>query len=176
MLPVTGAVCRKAEDKNMLHDESEYILLGGPSGCWSICAVADPNGWHDTQRDDARWLDLVFDGGDWVAVFCDTLGVFNFAAEGRIPARNHEQRAAELSRRSAESFAQATAQYPMLARLDDTYEDVIYKREEVAQLREECLKLLAAATNPEAINALTTLITACDEALRLKFGLFFACP
>jgi hypothetical protein len=176
MLPVMHVVCHMAEDKDMLPVEGEYILLGNQPGYWSICAVADPKNWHDTQCNDARWLDLAFDGNEWVAVFCDTLGVFNFAAEGRIPARDHEQQTAELSRRVAESFEQATAPYPMLSRLRDTLEDVIYEREEVAQLREECLKVRDAATNPDAIKALNTLVAACAEATKLGFGLFLACP
>ncbi|MEJ7575954.1 MAG: hypothetical protein WKF74_02995 [Pyrinomonadaceae bacterium] len=155
--------------------EEEYILLGGPSGWWSICAVSDPTNWHHTQQADACWLDLDFDGSDWVALFCDTLGVFNFGAMQRIPVHNHEQKTAELSQLVADTFEKATVQYPMLRRMSDTYEDVIFAREEIMKLREECLAIKSVATKLEAIEAISTLVIACDEALRLKYGLLFSC-
>ena len=85
------------ESTPKIDSEEAYILLSGPTGWWNICAVDDPVNWHNAQREDARWLELDFTGEDWVALFCDTLGVFNFGAVQRIPVQNHEQKTAELS-------------------------------------------------------------------------------
>lgn len=155
--------------------EEAYILLSGPSGWWDICAVGDPVSWHNAQNAGARWLDLEFSGQAWVALFCDTLGVFNFGAVHRIPVENHEQRSAELAQRVADTFVQATALYPMLRRLEDTYEDASFASDEVAKLREECSAVKIIAVNDAAAEAVNTLISACDEALGLGKGLLFAC-
>src|SRR3712207_3976065 len=103
MLSITHVVSFMAEDYNVPLDEDNYILLVSQSGYWSICAVADPTCIEDTRRPDSRWLHLVFDGNGWVAVFCDTLGVFDWAGEGRISVRDYERRIAELTQRGHES-------------------------------------------------------------------------
>jgi len=150
-LPATDSTTQSAL-KLMLEEEartqppqSETMPHGLAVGSLSICAVTEPTSWHDTQSESARWLDIAFDGSDWEAVFRDMLNT------PRIP-----------------------SEYPMLCRIDNLYEDVIYKREEVGHLRDECLRTQAITSNPRALEGLRKLILACDEALNLDMGLYFA--
>jgi hypothetical protein len=133
------------------------VLEGGTSGSLTFYAVPNPTSWYDTQKESAQWLDLVFDGADWDAVFHDVLGVPKVRAKG-------ETKDGDLGIHG----------YPMLSRLDDMYEDVIYKREEVGQLRAECIKVQESTQHPLALKGLQTFIRACDEALRLNMGLYLA--
>lgn len=136
---------------------SGAILQGGTSGVLKIYAVPNPTSWQDTQSESSRWLDLTFDGAEWDAVFYDTFGLPKLDIKA-----------------GAEGHDLIAHRYPMLSRIDDMYEDVIYKREEIEQLRAECLKVQEIAKSPLAVKGLQTLISACDEALKLSTGLYLA--
>ena len=127
------------------------------SGKFTIYAIPYPMTWQDTQSDSARWLDLIFDGADWDALFCDVLKV-------QMVSNKKDYVESPLS----------LADYPMLGRITDMYEDVTYKCEEVIFLRDECIKIQLASQNLLAQRGLQVLIKACDEALTLNMGLYLA--
>lgn len=70
-------------------------------------------------------------------------------------------------------FAAALHNYPMLGRISDMYIYVCYTRDEVRQLREECLRAQRLTSNPKAAEGLVKLLQACDEALINGSGLLF---
>lgn len=144
-------------------------------GSFSVCVVPNPRNWHDTQSYSAHWLDFTFDGVDWYALFHIALGVPEFEADATAEARTVEEGGAASQAQEMERFRPAVPEYPMLGRFYSMYEDVAFRREEIEQLREECVRAQSATENPEAWSGLVKLITACDEALKLNMGLFFAC-
>jgi hypothetical protein len=149
--------------KNQSSDEEIVTQSGLAVGSLSICVAPDPNDWNDTQSKDSQWLNLTFSGSEWDAIFHETLGVPR-NVEGK------ERRLELIFQR----FNQAIPDYPMLGRIYDLYIDISYKREEIKILREECLKVQNIAINPQAMEGISKLIFACDEALKLNSGLFFA--
>jgi len=74
--------------------------------------------------------------------------------------------------RWTQKFCEAIPEYPLLGRLSYFYHDVWYELEEVAQLRDECIKVQSGTNDKDALEGLNSLIIACDEAERHKLGLF----
>lgn len=104
----------------------------------------------------------------WSAVFRDVLGYTG--GEPFIPGDDLN----EWTQRHRLEFQRSISDYPMLARLWDTYIDVSYQPEEIGQLRNECLKVKAATSNRVAWQGLDKLISGCDEALKYGLGLHLA--
>jgi len=63
-------------------------------------------------------------------------------------------------------------EYPLLARICDTYSHAVYVNEEIADLRRECeLALDVARPIAVAISGLQKLLYGCDRASALNGGL-----
>jgi hypothetical protein len=159
---------------NSQPSDSETISQQAIVGSLSICAVPNPSSWHDTQSKSARWLNLSFGGAEWEALFHDVLNVPRVEHELQVEGQNSEEKwkAIEIERRLR--FQQAIPDYPMLGRIHSLYDDVVYKRDEIKQLRAECIKVRNSTKNPLALKGLRTLTLACNKAMKLKMGLFFA--
>jgi hypothetical protein len=112
------------------------------------------------------------DGSEWIALFRDVLKCPMGIDQPFIPGEDTRV----WRERNRLKFQKAIPNYPMLARIWDTFIDVTYEPEEVRQLRDECLQVRAiAASNHLAFEGLSRLISACDESLRLGSGLYLAC-
>jgi hypothetical protein len=112
-----------------------------------------------------RKLELLpsyLEGPEWSAIFTDQLGCSYVDADVPLGEWRAKQKA---------YFHQALPEYPMLARIWDTYVDVDYKVDEVSRLRAECSALLNKAISPIARSGLQKLIEASDQALQKGMGL-----
>ena len=93
---------------------------------------------------------------------------FGWPDSAHIEGESHE----EFRRCWTQKFREAIPQYPLLGRISYFFHDVWYKLEEVAQLRDECLKVKNETVDTVALEGLNGLIVACDEAEKHKLGLF----
>jgi hypothetical protein len=137
-------------------------------GCLDLVLVKESRLENGETNRENRYLGIGFTGGDWEAIFFDTLHCpeyepYNFDED--IDAHTERQR---------QLFKQSIPEYPMLGRIWDMFEDVSYNSEESKQLREECLKLKSLTTNLRAIRGLEKLIAASDEAIIADTALWLA--
>lgn len=110
----------------------------------------------------------VFTGADWEALFYDVLNGpewGEYAGDGSFDEHFERQRV---------KFQQSIPDFPMLGRIFNMYEDVIYGPTDVKRLRDECLTTQASTTNTHTLEALNKLIHASDEALKVGLGLYLA--
>ena len=70
-----------------------------------------------------------------------------------------------------ESFQKTTSEYPLISRVSDTDQRVIFTSEEVLQLREECQQILERADDSKAVRALQKFHIACSKAAEREMGL-----
>lgn len=163
---------RKVLEQQTNHPESEEtgsypVLDNTVSGNQSFILMHDPEGPWNYSTD--QLLNIALEGTEWSALFYKVLGC-PFPSPFVLGDNINETR-----KRYEFEFQQAIPDYPMLGRIWDTYIDVRYKQDEIEQLRNECVKVRAATSDQLALEGLSKLIYACDEALRLKLGLYIAC-
>lgn len=137
------------------------------SGSLDLHVVHDPSGQYDVAKGD-RYLGIAFEPLEWEALFFDVLHCPE--AEPFVDGEDLDKYYERHRRR----FQQAIADYPMLGRIWDIYEDVRYMPEEVNLLRDECLRVQTSTSNALALEGLRKLILACNEALKLGMGLYMA--
>jgi hypothetical protein len=65
--------------------------------------------------------------------------------------------------------------YEMLGRIWYIFSDAFFHPSEIDKLLEECLELQQKTEYKHALSALEKLIHACNEALKVKSGIFLAC-
>ncbi|HEX6182688.1 MAG TPA: hypothetical protein VFZ44_02175, partial [Pyrinomonadaceae bacterium] len=113
-----------------------------------------------------------FEGVEWVALFRDVLNC-PVGVEGPY---TRDSDLGERIEKFRLKFQQMTKEYPMLGRILNPYVDVTYESEEVVKLRDECLRVrLAAKSNQIALEGLSKLADACDEALSHGASLELTC-
>jgi hypothetical protein len=127
-----------------LKANSQYGLGdgNGTSGKWSMGVAADMELWKRGDNSKVHWLATEFDGKDWDAIFTDVL----------IPQNSQSE-------------------YPMLFRLRDLYEDVLFEDFEVEGLRNECVNAKKMIKSDRGQEGLEKLIRACDLAIASKMAL-----
>jgi hypothetical protein len=137
-------------------------------GSLSIYTVRDVENFRGQVDEDDRYTGMDFTGREWGALFYDVLAcprMDAYVPGDDVDAYEEQYRV---------TFQQSLAEYPMLGRIWDMYIDVKYAPAEVEQLRDECQAIRGRTSNPIALGGLKKLITVCDEARRVKQGLFFA--
>ena len=70
-----------------------------------------------------------------------------------------------------ESFQKAVSDYPLISRVSDTDERVVYSAEEAAQLQAECKQVLESTNETKAVRALQKFYIACNKAAEKQMGL-----
>lgn len=133
-------------------------------GRLAIYVVRDPVNWRGSISNKEQYLGD-FTGPQWESLFYDVLGCPK--PDSYIPGEDLD----EFNERYRTHFQNHLQQYPMLSRIWDMYNRVNYLPEEVGLLRDECSKVCAGTSNPYAIQGLKNLITGCDEALKLGYGI-----
>lgn len=103
---------------------------------------------------------------EWCAFFYSFLG----AAEPEPYNEGEDIILYDERRRIA--FTEPLVDYPLLARINDYYQDVYYSSNDVGQLLAECRSLENKVLNPIAKSFWNKLVSACEEALRSDMGLF----
>ena len=150
-----------AEDR----DESISDIVGR----LSIFAVRDPKSFFEGLKEPDHYLDIDLNGDEWAALFYDVLKCPKATVEPFSPGDDAEQ----WRKRYRLKFQESMPNYPLLGRIWDIYEYGSYRPNEIAQLREECLRIQNNTSNEKALAALTKLVTACDEASKNSSGLLF---
>jgi len=117
---------------------------------------------------DDRFLDIRIQGDEWAALFLDVLKCPDVQD---IPRFKDESDDDWLDRYGAK-FSQRIPEYPMLGRIYDTFIYAAFSREEVDELRNECLTLEKITSDTTASSMLQKLSQACDEAAKRSDGLF----
>ena len=84
-----------------------------------------------------------------------------------IEAENVEQQEAIYR----ESFRKITSDYPLVSRVSDTDQQVIYTPEEVLRLQEECKQILESTNDEKAVKALQKFYIACNKAAEKQMEL-----
>jgi hypothetical protein len=147
---------------------AQYSMQNNVSGKHP-CEVADPGRLaiqlrrERKEEADNEWTDIgILEGREWLAIFKDVLNCPIGTDEPSPPSGDLD----EQYERAKLEFEQAIPEYPMLARIWDTYIDVTYEPNEVEKLLAECMKVRSAASsNLIAEQGLDKLINACHGAI-----------
>lgn len=130
--------------------------------------IAENNDNWDGSRGD-RWLDVCINDDDleaiWLEIFLLVTGKSYDGEENILWLRINDQ----------QWFAKTLPEFPMLGRINNTWEDAYFNAEEVMLLREECIKIESTTGNPSADLGLRKLIYSCDEAIKVGFCLGLWC-
>ena len=146
--------------------EREFVAEGWGNGSIHPYVVHDPiNYWEGGHHKDDFYVGFDFHWGDWEALFW---GALNAAGrDGYIQGEDIN----EFHERNRRKFQESISEYPLLGRIFDRYEDVVYEAEEVNQLRDECLRAREGTNHAGAIKALNKLTLACNKASGHVLGL-----
>jgi hypothetical protein len=146
----------------------ESTIVGG----LAVCVMRDPSFERFSQGLSGadRFLDLRLEGDEWGALFLDVL---KCPDTGDVPQLGNET-SEEWQERYSLKFQQTIPAYPMLGRIHDLFIYVIYKPEEIKQLRDECLRVQSTTSNEKALAMLKKLVRSCDESSKIGFGLLLA--
>lgn len=106
----------------------------------------------------------------------DLFAIQDAVVSGRIDYQNihHNEEYEKADENNRKVFQKFASLYPMLARINDMYQDYVFTPDEIQKLREECLKLQSAKQNAAADLALRKLIYSCEEALKDNSYLMFS--
>ena len=114
-----------------------------------------------------RWIEF----NEWHDLFQNVL-----QAPIEIEQLDGEDSSDFLDRRERLFQADLTSKgYEMLGRIWYIFRDAFYAPSEVRKLLEECLEVQHKTENKNALSALEKLIFACNEALKVKSGIFLSC-
>ena len=158
----------------LLHEQLKDQAKYGPSnptleidsGRQDLILKLNPNVLLDSNHD--RILKTFLTGPEWSAIFYDVLG--STGSEPFVIGENINEWMGTHRR----EFQPAIPAYPMLAKIWNTYANVSYQAEEIERLKNECVKVRESTSNSLAKIGLRKLIDACDEAFKLKMGLWLA--
>jgi len=119
------------------------------TGIYGFYLVADAKNFHRAPTSDYdRTVRYGLDAQEWSALFASVLPV------------------GETMR----------ADFPLLSRFRNVYQDFYIEADEVLQLREECVNAKALASDPIALSSIAKILRMCDEARKLRLGIFFDAP
>jgi hypothetical protein len=139
------------------------------TGNLSFIVVRDPKSFFEGLKEPDHYLNIDLNGDEWSALFYDVLNCPKANVEPFSSGEDPEQ----WRERYRLKFQQSIPDYPMLSQIWDIYNYANYRPEEIAQLREECLKVQTNTSNENGLAALAKLVAACDEASKLGSGLLF---
>jgi hypothetical protein len=147
--------------------QNDLSQEGSETGRQYFILMLNPReAWNDSTD---RNLNIYLEGAEWTALFYEVLDCKH--GDPYLPGDNIN----EWTENHKLKFQQSIPNYPMLGRIWDTYIDVKYDPEEIGKLRAECLMIKASTSNVRALEGLSKLIYACDQALKLKLGLYLSC-
>jgi hypothetical protein len=114
-----------------------------------------------------RWIEA----DEWEELFQNIL-----QAPIEIERHKGEDRGDFLDRREKLFQEDLTSKgYEMLGRIWYIFSDAFFAPSEVDKLLKECLELQRKTENKKALSALEKLVFACNEALKVKSGVFLFC-
>ena len=136
----------------------------------NICIIGNPLlELGEDERDRFTGKSISWDG--WGDLFYDLLKVpppVDYAAGEPF---------SDFEARKTSNFSQFVCEkgFPLLSRISDIYDDVIFQSDEIKELRNECITLQGyfAGTRPGA-EVLRNLIAACDSAIVVGAGIILS--
>lgn len=168
-LPTDPAKLRalaQAMHRELIYQHYGEGEVGSETGRQQLIVRREPSGEWDNTSD--RRLPLFFEGPEWSALFRNVLHTLD--RDQYSPSEAIE----DWTERQRLQFQNSIVEYPMLARMWDTYIDVRYQPEEIRQLQDECRRVKASTSDAVALRGLNKLLDACDEALKSGCGLYLA--
>ena len=151
--------------QNLNAYESEFIQEGKGYGSLSpFCVLDAANFSKDLSPDEGFYVGYDIHPENIEALFFEGLKLPRWES---IEAETVEQQE-EIYR---ESFQKTTSEYPLISRVSDTDQRVIFTPEEVLWLREECKRILENAGNSNAVRALQKFHIACNKAAEQQMEL-----
>jgi|ERR1051325_1348378 hypothetical protein len=105
---------------------------------------------------------------EWSALYFDALGVDRSGYDHWAQQNPDAARGTVIS-----SFADEIEGFPLLSRINSYLIDIVFERDEIEQLKQECLKARELTSNKLAQSALEKLLTLCNEAQTLSLNIYF---
>jgi hypothetical protein len=128
-----------------------------------VALVKDPNGkWPPDHR--LQLLNIDFSYPEWESFFFEGLG----AAQARP--FDDEPWGDFFDRRPFE-FRESLTEYPLLARIDDFYQDAYFAESEIPFLEDELLRASDLKLNEDAKSFLAGMLAACKAAASEKMAI-----
>lgn len=142
--------------------------MSGVNGALDILVMKNPGEWYEGNGDFNTGLQI--EPQEWEELFFNVLHAPQ--NETKLVGENFSK----YFTRSKKIFQENLQEqgYEMLGRIWDIYQDAEYCPKEINQLYEECLEIQQRTQNKYALSALKKLIFGCQEALKIKSGLFLS--
>lgn len=146
---------------NIQEENSEFNF----NGALDICIVKNPlEGWDSSSDRNIR-LQLFYE--EWASFFYDSIGV------PKPQTYSSGELYHDYAKRQEELFSTDLSWkgFPLLSRICDIYQDATFLSEEVAVLRDECVRAEKVAQEELASNFIKKLMYGCDLAIKSESGL-----
>lgn len=154
------------ENENFDDLEREFIAEGRGNGWLHPALVPQPNDyWILRKHDQDVYLNFDFTDDDWSALYFGALH-----CSEREPYVQGED-IIERNNRWLVKFLTCCADYPMLGRISDMYEDAAFEANEVTELKKQCIYLRSTTNHEGAKRALAKLIIVCNKAIENQLGI-----
>jgi len=115
-------------------------------------------------------VDLRLTYQEWLAIYFDALGLDKSGYEEEVAKRASEGNKVPTF---LTELDEEIPGFPLLSRIRGPYHDVVFERDELEDLRKECLKVQANTSNTLALQGLEKLIHIYDQARRLGLSIYF---
>lgn len=139
--------------------EQADSTFGFEQGMHSTCLVRDPEVFARNPgiaSAEDRCLSFGLTYQEWHSLFFDVLGLTDGSPEEVTVSPTPGGPIIELETE--------IPGYPMLSRIKGYLYDTVFRRDEIAQLRDECLQLETKSSNQPAMRGLRKLLKMCDLA------------
>ncbi len=116
-------------------------------------------------------LDISLIYPEWLAIYFDSLALDKAIYDDWIQngPKVTEYGATEI----VAAFDEVIPGFPMLSRINAPDHDVVFKVNEIEDLRLECLRVKARTSNGIATLGLDKLVTICERARKLRLTIYF---
>jgi len=129
----------------------DIALMKDPFGEWS-----PENGDHHT--------DIAFNIDEWGTFFFNTLQATETSYVQGEPIEEYDER-------RLAAFRESLAEYPLLARIEDFYQDACYSAEEIPLLQYELERAATLRLDDDAKAFLVGMLAGCSTALTKNMGI-----
>jgi hypothetical protein len=129
-----------------------------------VALMKDPYGDWSPENGD-RHTDIEFADPEWGSFFFNTLGAETLKKEWGVRYDD------EFYARDRQVFQESLKEYPLLARIEDFYQDASFAADEIRSLRDELKRVEKLVLDVDAKAFLDGMVAACETALTLNMGI-----
>lgn len=140
------------------------IFEGCNNGTLHIYVVHNPGTWNAAAG--YQHIPVCLTEDDWQAIFINHLHCAE--REPYVPGED------DWLNRNRQLFERSIPEYPMLGRIFDMYEEYVFPPNEVAPLRDECVRARTSSADPATDLALRKIIYCCGVASAGNYHLVFS--